>query len=138
MLVTLGHLTWPLFRYVISLHRTSAYVPYSHTFPPLGSRQTLALKGFIVSSAAVTGLVINADNYLLRYESQQRLTENDVRRRARNELAARGIIATEGEIRKWRREREREEAQTVSAERAAGVPENVNANDSGTAPSAEK
>ncbi|GHJ87082.1 hypothetical protein NliqN6_3484 [Naganishia liquefaciens] len=87
LLVTLGHLTWPLFR-----------------------RQTLALKGFIVSSAAVTGLVINADNYLLRYESQQRLTENEVRRRARNELAQRGIIATEGEIRKWRREREAGEA----------------------------
>ena len=60
-------------------------------------------------------------------------------------MAARGIIATEGEIRKWRREREREEAQqaggasgetgVASGERAV-VPEN--ANDSVTATPTEK
>lgn len=60
-------------------------------------------------------MVINADNYLLRFESHQRLHENDLRRRARNELAQRGVIATESEIRKWKAEREREEAQAAAA-----------------------
>jgi plasmid stabilization system protein ParE len=31
-----------------------------------------------------------------------RKAENDIRRQARNALAREGIIATEGEIRKWR------------------------------------
>lgn len=31
-----------------------------------------------------------------------RKQENDIRRQARNALAREGIIATEGEIRKWR------------------------------------
>jgi hypothetical protein len=56
-------------------------------------------------------MVINADNYLLRFESQQRLTENDIRRQARNELATRGVIATETEIRKWKAQKEVERAQ---------------------------
>jgi hypothetical protein len=42
------------------------------------------------------------DDYLLRYESRMRKAENDIRRQARNALAREGIIATEGEIRKWR------------------------------------
>jgi hypothetical protein len=42
------------------------------------------------------------DDYLLRYESGMRKAENDIRRQARNALAREGIIATEGEIRKWR------------------------------------
>lgn len=61
-------------------------------------------------------MVINADNYLLRFESHQRLHENDIRRRARNELAQRGVIATEGEIRKWKAQMEREEAQAAAVQ----------------------
>lgn len=86
LVCTLGHLTWPWFR-----------------------RQTWGLKGFLVSSAGVFGLTIGADNYLLRYESHQRLEENDMRRQARNELAKEGIIATETEIRKWKARRAEKE-----------------------------
>lgn len=75
---------------------------------PLCSRQTLALKGFLVSSASVTGLVMGADNYLLKYESQQRYHENELRRKARNDLARQGIIATESEIRRWKLQKEAE------------------------------
>jgi hypothetical protein len=59
-------------------------------------------------------MVINADNYLLRFESQQRLTENDIRRQARNELATRGVIATETEIRKWKAQKEVERVRRES------------------------
>lgn len=78
-------------------------------------------------TAAVTGMVINADNYLLRFESQQRLTENDIRRQARNELATRGVIATETEIRKWKAQKEvervRREAELEQEQAVAGKEE---------------
>lgn len=45
-------------------------------------------------------LTLTEDN-LLRYEAAQRESENALRREARNALALKGIIATEGEIRKW-------------------------------------
>lgn len=86
---------------------------YLHLIP--ASRQTLALKGFLVSSASVTGLVMGADNYLLKYESQQRYQENELRRKARNDLARQGIIATESEIRRWK---QRKEAEIREAENA--------------------
>jgi hypothetical protein len=50
-------------------------------------------------------MTIGADNHLLRYESHQRIEENDLRRQARNELAREGMIATETEIRKWKAKR---------------------------------
>jgi hypothetical protein len=61
-------------------------------------------------TAAFIGIVIDAVNYLLRFESHQRLHESEIRRRTRNELAQRGVIATKGEIRKWKPELEREAA----------------------------
>ncbi|KAK1923791.1 hypothetical protein DB88DRAFT_313337 [Papiliotrema laurentii] len=76
---TIAHFTWPAFR-----------------------KQTLGLKAFLTSSATVAGLVIGADSHLLKYEAETRRRENDLRRLARNELAKEGIIASEGEIRKWR------------------------------------
>ncbi|KAG6855038.1 hypothetical protein C0991_005967 [Blastosporella zonata] len=39
------------------------------------------------------------------HEAEQRYTENNVRKQARYDLARRGIIATETEIAKWKRER---------------------------------
>ncbi len=81
--------------------RSSVYLNYQLTSLP-DSRQTWGLKGFLVSSAGVFGMTIGADNHLLRYESHQRIEENDIRRQARNELAREGIIATETEIRKWK------------------------------------
>ncbi|KAL7424942.1 hypothetical protein Q5752_000629 [Cryptotrichosporon argae] len=77
-----------------------------YSFPGF-RRQTWALKAFLLSSAGIFGLVIGADDYLLRYESDQRASENEVRRRARNALAREGVIATEGEIRRWRAEQAR-------------------------------
>jgi len=50
-------------------------------------------------------MTIEADNHLLRYESHQRLEENELRRQARNELAREGMIATETEIRRWKARR---------------------------------
>lgn len=46
--------------------------------------------------------MIGADSHLLRFEAETRRRENDLRRLARNQLAKDGIIASEGEIRKWR------------------------------------
>jgi len=45
---------------------------------------------------------LTADNHLLKYEAQMRRHENEIRRIGRNELAKEGLIATEGELRKWR------------------------------------
>jgi hypothetical protein len=100
-----------------TLHTTAPNIPTeSNLFPsflPLLNRTT-ALACTRTSEAAVTGMVINADNYLLRFESQQRLTENDIRRQARNELATRGVIATETEIRKWKAQKEVERVRRES------------------------
>ncbi|CAD6582558.1 MAG: hypothetical protein TREMPRED_003320 [Tremellales sp. Tagirdzhanova-0007] len=81
-----------------------------HFYWPLFRRQTWALKGFITSSASVTGLIVGADNYLVPYEQDVRRVENSIRRQARNDLARQGKIATEGEIRGWREAREKEDA----------------------------
>ena len=45
---------------------------------------------------------LTPDNHLLKYEAQYRHHENEIRRIGRNELAREGLIATEGELRKWR------------------------------------
>ncbi len=116
---TLGHLTWPWFRSVSCpiLPSSPARRADSLPRPAFPSRQTWGLKGFLISSSSVFGLTIGADNYLLRYEGQQRIEENDLRRQARNELAREGIIATETEIRRWKARREQKiaEAEMVGA-----------------------
>lgn len=89
----IGHYTWPTFR-----------------------RQTLGLKAFITSSATICGLVIGADNHLLKHEHGFREAENEIRRKARNSLALEGKIASESEIRKWREKYEKEMSQAKEKE----------------------
>jgi hypothetical protein len=89
-------------------------------------RQTLALKGFLVTICqsrlsrltqdckskspnfnfvvTIYGLVSGADTALLSHEHQQRLVENDLRREARLDLARRGLVATESQIMEWKDE----------------------------------
>ncbi|KAG5733035.1 hypothetical protein E4T56_gene3593 [Termitomyces sp. T112] len=80
-LAVIAHYSWPIFR-----------------------RQPLALKGFLVSTFTVFGMVFSAENALQAHEAEQRFVENDVRKRARYDLARRGIVATETEIAKWKKE----------------------------------
>jgi hypothetical protein len=61
-------------------------------------------------------LVFGAEKYLLRFESEQRDSENDLRRQARNELARQGIIATETEIKKWKGQRDEKEKARLARE----------------------
>jgi hypothetical protein len=93
-------------------------------------RQTLAFKGFLVSisrppfpaqreflhyradalllsTVTIYGLISGADTALLSHESQQRLSENDLRREARIDLARRGLVPTESQIMKWKDEHRR-------------------------------
>ncbi|EJT97622.1 hypothetical protein DACRYDRAFT_24998 [Dacryopinax primogenitus] len=71
---------------------------------PVFRRQTLAIKGFLVTCSTIFGLVVGAETYLQGYEQKQRAEENELRRQARYELAKRGMIATETNIAKWREE----------------------------------
>ena len=55
----------------------------------------------------IYGLISRADTALLSHENQQRLSENDLRREARIDLARRGLVATESQIMKWKDEHKR-------------------------------
>jgi len=90
-LAILSHATWPSFR-----------------------RQTLALKGFLVSAFTIFGLVVGADKALLAHEMDQRLKETSIRREARIALARRGLVGTETQIAKWKDERARTSVQSSS------------------------
>jgi hypothetical protein len=101
-------------------------ITWSHSHP---RRQTLAFKSFLVSISSAShsrhseflyyradavpspvtiyGLVSGADSALLSHENQQRLTENDLRREARIDLARRGLVPTESQIMKWKDEHRR-------------------------------
>ncbi|TIA93345.1 hypothetical protein E3P99_00120 [Wallemia hederae] len=69
---------------------------------PWMQRQTLAGKAFVVSSFSIFGLVVSADSHLLSHERQQGSVENEVRRRALEDLSEKhGIVASEGQIRRW-------------------------------------
>jgi hypothetical protein len=59
---------------------------------------------FRFSLVTIYGLVSSADTALLSHENRQRLTENELRREARIDLARRGLVATESQITKWRDE----------------------------------
>ena len=65
-------------------------------------------------------MCIHAENALQKFELQQRLHENSIRREARIDLARRGLVATETEIAKWKAERARAEA--AAAQQAAAHP----------------
>ncbi|EMD40575.1 hypothetical protein CERSUDRAFT_111170 [Gelatoporia subvermispora B] len=92
-LAVLGHYSWPAFR-----------------------RQTVAFKGFLVSTITIFGLVITAENALLAYEAQRRQEETILRRQARIDLARQGLVATEPAIAQWKAERARREAETSQAQ----------------------
>lgn len=53
------------------------------------------------------GLVVMADDVLLKHEAVKRQNENAIRKEARYDMARRGIIPTETAIRAWRAEREK-------------------------------
>ena len=61
------------------------------------------------------GLCIHAERALQSHELEQRLRENTLRREARIDLARRGLVPTETEIKKWKEERARAEAAASAA-----------------------
>ena len=53
-------------------------------------------------SLSDNSLVVSADSHLLSHERQQGSVENEVRRRALEDLSEKhGIVASEGQIRRW-------------------------------------
>ncbi|WVO13732.1 hypothetical protein L204_101354 [Cryptococcus depauperatus] len=104
-----GAIKWTIFGAV-------ACVVGHYTFPGF-QRQTLGLKAFLTSSATIIGLVLGADDHLLRFEHAHRMEENETRRKARNALALEGKIASEGEIRRWREGYERKLAEDREREK---------------------
>jgi len=81
--VTIAHHSWPLFR-----------------------RQTFAFKTFLVSAFTMFGLVVTADNVLLKHEARRRAEIAALRKEARMDFARRGIMPTETAFREWEAERE--------------------------------
>jgi len=83
-----------------SLHKSASIHPHS---------EFLYYRADAVLSFPVTiyGLVSGADTALLSHENQQRLTDNDLRREARIDLARRGLVPTESQIMKWKDEHKR-------------------------------
>jgi len=96
----LGHVYSPFFR---SVNFTTNPLPVliSLADTPL-RKQTLPLKVFLVTIAAVFGFTMSADHALLRFETHQRIEESAIRKEARMELAKRGLVPTETEISRWR------------------------------------
>ena len=96
----------------VSLSPTTVVV--SPGVPPTGSRhiphfvdtpvskQTLPLKAFLVTTAAIFGFTLSADSALLKFETRQRIEEAAVRKQARMGLAKQGLVPTETEIARWR------------------------------------
>jgi len=80
-LVLLGHFAWPAFR-----------------------RQTPAFKTFLVTAFTMYGAVVDADQALFKYQSEERSIETALRRQALIDLGRQGVIATESEITKWKNE----------------------------------
>lgn len=74
-------------------------------------------------ASSPSAFALTPDDYLLKYESAQRDSENAIRREARNALANKGIIATETEIRRWRAARQAE--RDAAAERAREALDNI-------------
>jgi hypothetical protein len=60
----------------------------------------------------IFGLILGAEKALLAHEADRRLSEHYIRKEARMDLARRGIIATETEIRKWKKEKEKDSFST--------------------------
>ncbi|KAF8076198.1 hypothetical protein FPV67DRAFT_1712637 [Lyophyllum atratum] len=81
-LAIIVHYTWPLFR-----------------------RQPVAFKSFLVSTFTIFGMIFGAENALQAHEIEQRHLENALRKEARYDLARRGVVPTETEISKWKKEK---------------------------------
>lgn len=92
---TTMHFTWPWFR-----------------------KQTLAGKGFIVSSFTIFGLVTWADHYLISYEKEERQANERLRRAAQHSLASSGKIASESNIKSWLRDNRERQVQDFQADYA--------------------
>ncbi|CAK5263078.1 unnamed protein product, partial [Mycena citricolor] len=80
-LTIIAHYSWPWFR-----------------------RQTFPFKGFLVCTSTLFGMVISAEAALQEFEAVRRHEENEIRNRARLDLARQGIIPTETALRKWKEE----------------------------------
>ncbi|TFL00565.1 hypothetical protein BDV98DRAFT_569218 [Pterulicium gracile] len=78
-LAVIAHYSWPVFR-----------------------RQTLPFKAFLVSAFTMSGLVIEAESALMKYQTIKRREENAARREAKIALAKQGLVGTESEIAAWR------------------------------------
>lgn len=63
--------------------------------------------GLDIIIVTMFGLVVTADNVLLKHEADRRLSENALRKEARIDLARRGVVSTETAIREWKEERKR-------------------------------
>jgi len=98
-----------------------AAITIAHFTIPVFRRQTLAIKGFLVTGFTCFGLVVGAETYLQAFERKQRSEENEVRRQARYELAKKGLIATETNIHKWRQEQASKIASAAASGKAPEV-----------------
>ncbi|CDR40912.1 RHTO0S05e08702g1_1 [Rhodotorula toruloides] len=73
-----------------------------HSFP-LVRRQTLAGKAFLVSWGTIFGVrCLSSHHYLLKWEQDHRIQAERWRDMARRELSAKGIIASETTMQKWK------------------------------------
>lgn len=59
----------------------------------------------MITTVAISSLVISAERALMAYETTKRREENIIRREARLDLARQGLVGTETEIAKWRASR---------------------------------
>lgn len=87
---------------VLSVSQPSWFSLFPLLADPPSSKQTLPLKVFLVTAAAIFGFTLSADSALLKFETRQRIREAAVRKEARMELAKQGLVPTETEIAKWR------------------------------------
>ncbi|GAA6013802.1 hypothetical protein JCM10207_008196 [Rhodosporidiobolus poonsookiae] len=89
---------------------------------PFVRRQTLAGKTFLASWVAIFGMVTHADHYLLEYEKTHRAEQERWRTKARNELAAQGLVPSETAMRTWKANYDAQLQATRDATVAAPTP----------------
>ena len=82
------------------------------------SSLSVDITGYPTEKDVVTifGLVVTADDALLKHEARYRLKINALRKEARIDLARRGIIPTETALRQWQAEREKVRPPTAEDE----------------------
>ncbi|BGP32208.1 hypothetical protein JCM10296v2_003988 [Rhodotorula toruloides] len=67
-----------------------------------GAAVALANWRFLVSWGTIFGMIIYADHYLLKWEQDHRIQAERWREMARRELSAKGIIASETTMQRWK------------------------------------